>query len=299
MRVPAPVFLRRAGPRRHGRPGPERHYGGAESHRCLPRCRRRHGLRPARRVHDRDHRPQRQRDPLAGGRLRLPPEPGPGRLPPRAGPRVRRERAKRRDPRARSLRWPGSVRVGPARGARHRDLRGGAARGRGRRRPAALAAPGAAGDDLRLQALPRGADRGRDPGRLDAVERAPVGLRRGGDARGDDRVRSRASSRRRASTAAVPSDVDRSAGRHSTWTRCSSRHLAACCSSRSESRATRTRPYPSAASRRAKAAPIPTVPPVTSAVVMGCSYVKRPAAVGPWRCRWAASGGTRPWPGVA
>ena len=113
-------------------------------------------------------------------------------FPARARLRVRRRRPQHRHPRARPLRRPGAVRVGPARGAGHGDPRGGAARGAGGGRHAPLAAARAAGDDLRLQALPRRPDRGRHPRRLHAVERAPVGLRRGRDPRGDDRVRPRA-----------------------------------------------------------------------------------------------------------
>ena len=119
------------------------------------------GLRSARRVHDRDPGSQGQRHPVAGGGRGLLPEPGQGRLPARAGPRVRRERAQRRDPRP--GRFDGQARYEWGLPEEHgqRDLRGGTARRRGRRRPAALAAPRAAVDDLPLQALPRGADRGR------------------------------------------------------------------------------------------------------------------------------------------
>lgn len=72
----------------------------------------------------------------------------------------------------------------------------------------------------------------------------------------------------RASTAAMPFSSARSAASTSAsmpWRSCSS---VACSRSRFTSRATSTTSWPSAASLRAKAAPMPAVAPVISAVVI-------------------------------
>ena len=60
--------LQRPGPRGERGPHPERHGPGTGGHRRLPRPGRGHRVRPARRVHDGDTRPQGQRDAVARGR---------------------------------------------------------------------------------------------------------------------------------------------------------------------------------------------------------------------------------------
>lgn len=76
----------------------------------------------------------------------------------------------------------------------------------------------------------------------------------------------------RSSTAAMPSSVARSATSTPTSTPCRSCSSAAWSRSFSSLRATSTRLCPSAASRRANAAPMPAVAPVTNAVVIRERY---------------------------
>src|SRR6266542_4813084 len=76
-------------------------------------------------------------------------------------------------------------------------------------------------------------------------------------------------SARRSSTAARPSGVVRSAGSGIAVTPCAPASSSPCLARRAASRATSTRSWPSAASARANAAPMPAVAPVIKAVLTG------------------------------